>query len=233
MSNHLKAMLGFAVPGIVQKCLTSQMYNATAGGDCRMRHGDYLMAGCADSATTAQKAVVKSFDPNGYTLTWSESTAQSYRFFVLALKGGTYKVRQFTGSASTGVQTIDTLVDAPKGSIIASQGRLFGSDFVNNLPMVFSVGATDGTVAGSSGVRAEDGGASTNTQRYQGVDKCIQLRDAVRTLIASGSMSGAGYLNNNLRINWETALSTDYIMFSVGDAPPSANKPVLWSGVGF
>jgi len=161
----------------------------------------------ATNGTHNADAFVKSFDSDGFTLTWdSNNTATPYYFFIAY--GGSditdVTVGSFNQPTSTGAQSIDASVDNPNVLFTMSTGGTVEDSLSSNackLTMGIAT-ATDEEAAWSIG--SDDDEATSNTRRRLETDASVLIVDEkTGTIQAEANLTG--FDSDGFNLNWSTA----------------------------
>lgn len=91
------------------------------------------------------RATVTSIDPDGFTLTYTESAASALVFFGLAIKGGSFAVGDFPSRNTTGSIVETGLSFQPKGLFCFSHCKAESTADTGQADQLLSLGAAHGT----------------------------------------------------------------------------------------
>lgn len=162
----------------------------------------------------------KSMDSNGFTVNW-KTTNTVGQVASLCLKGGSYKVGNFTKptASQTGNQRIDGVGFKPRGLVFASN-RYIGNNFIQ--PTVhWGMSATSGTaVSKATAVSDRDNVNPTQTYGYQADKALAGIADNGVNFDADLS----SFNDDGFTLNWTTAVNFDnlgIVYLAFGDTPAS------------
>jgi hypothetical protein len=148
----------------------------------------------ATSGDLLAECDLKSFDTDGFTLTWTTNNATAYKIKYVAIGGNdiTADVGSFISSTSSGVQNISTGLSNANFILMLGIFPTAAQEdtLLNNT--LFSIGmAASSADEGMAAIRCQDGVVSSNTARYQRTDKVIgKLVTSSDTVDAEASFNG-------------------------------------------
>lgn len=214
---------------------TSNCQRTTDNADC-IRFVNF-------ATTTILEAEFKTFDADGFTLTWATVTA-GVDIHYLALGGADITnafVGTFNAKTGTGDQALTGVGFKPDVALFL-QEEIAGDDS-SNPHISFGMGAAvSSTKRWSNYVDSEDNATTSDTYRTQVTDKCITIRRST-----SGSDRGTAdfktFDSDGLTLDWTTAATVasrihflalkggQYDVGSFNQATSTGNQGV--TGVGF
>lgn len=125
-----------------QGAVTTETFSYALDGEC-IAHNSLSTDLAVDD-----RAVLKSMDADGFTLTWSElNTSNLNKVLYVALKGGEYKVGNSLTRTNTTQWSESGFGFTPTGILFASAGRTESSGDTPTAHSEFSLGAASGSGA--------------------------------------------------------------------------------------
>lgn len=240
---NLQGMVGYTCGVGKEWCVANRTNHngATVNADKVM--DDFFIIGYLQDTLEQDKAVLKSFDTDGFTLTWSDTNASQRTVRVLCVKGISAHHQKVTAPA-TSQTTSGSAPFSIKGAIALSNA---GSENVNSvIDCGFMFGASDGTDEFSIGWTEDDGATSDFTYGNQHRSCFLHTRNAQSgpgTLYKTGKVtddttsSNGVFAGANWTIDWtESSGSTtpDFGILFIGQGgSQQRNKGVIWAGSNF
>lgn len=171
-----------------------------------------------DGSTGAvhNQASLVSLDSDGFTLNWDTVNSQD-AFFVLALKGGSYKAGVETAKSTTGTKGTTGVGFEPAGLILQAAGITPSSTVTDHVSR--SLGAGDGTTDVVSSYTDEHDVTTTITKRYMKSTELLNYRsnDGTSTLDSAtiSSLDADGFT-----LNWGTVDGNErsFLYFALGSS---------------
>jgi len=173
-----------------------------------------------------KKASFVSMDTNGFTVNFTTTDAAASQIFSLALKGVSARGGNFTKVTAGVPQTVADVGFRPEVVLLTSI-----QDIAQAAPVVharYGIGASDGTVEGSTAVQDTNGLVdptnSSNDQIDKGDKVFIKVDNNTPTVNAEADLTG--FFNGGFNLNWTTndGVPTQILYLALG---PKAEAKVL------
>lgn len=218
------ATFGFASGASNQGCVGTRIKDNVATSVSR---GVLLSSSCYKFLTDAGgqgEGALTTFDSDGFTINRTEAGVADYRVYFLALKGGAYKVLNFTGSTTATTQQVTGAGFTPKAVLLLSGCKAPSSSNSAHAKRALGVAVSSsadwaGWFGDKDAVNPQDSSQRTSTSAA--ITICTEGGGA--TIVDQATLST--FDSDGFTLNWGTASGTgkDILALCIGDTVVSSS----------
>lgn len=230
---------GFFCYGAANSTSTETVFNQNLGENGgstqnqQMQLTDAVLS-ISNAGSTLWKAILSSFDADGFTLDWTTANGTARYIWGLCLKGGQFKTGSFNQATSTGNQSVTGVGSQPAGLFLRSWNRASSTSVITgNVTMSFGIGSSS-SARSAMMWSTENAVATTDTSCNLDTTKIIKMMSANGTTPSTEAAADLVSLDSDgFTINNTTADATarEILFMTFGNtASSTAVKDIMGYG---